>query len=140
MTFECGKNMLINPDPNIVNTRGCGPLMKYWFRRGFWVNIVMSLFGILVGVYMIFVSQRNRKEFIQLRDEADDRKRIIRTHSMGSIGSGNNNSTNTNQTKTDTQRYRYTGLPSSEGENGYDSDNNSSTGFHQPRPIGDPNA
>ena len=28
--------MLINPDPKIVNTRGCGPLMKYWYRRGFW--------------------------------------------------------------------------------------------------------
>jgi len=138
MTFECGKNMLINPDPKIVNTNGCGPEMKTWFRRGFWVNIVMSLFGILVGVYMIFVSQRNRKEFVQLRDEADDRKRIIRTNSMGSIRSANNN-----QTKTDTQRYRYTGLrssPSNGGGNGYDSDNNSSNGFYQPRSKDDPNA
>ena len=74
--------MLIEPDPKKVNLRGCGPLMKYWFRRGFWENIFMGLFGIAMGVYMLFVFQRNRREFTQLRDEADDRKRMIRTYSQ----------------------------------------------------------
>jgi len=109
MSYGCGKNMLINPDPNIINTRGCGPVMKYWFRRGFWENIFMGLFGVLVGVYMIFVFQRNRREFTQLRDEADDRKRMIRTYSTTSVRSVNNNPTTTtkNPTKTNTQGYSY---------------------------------
>ena len=42
----------------------------------------MSLFGIFIGVYMLFVFQRNRDEFLHLRDEADDRKRILYSHSM----------------------------------------------------------
>jgi len=133
--------MLINPDPNIVNTRGCGPLMKYWYRRGFWENIFLSLFGVFMGVYMIFVFQRNRREFIQLRDEADDRKKIIRTHSMASLNA--NTPTNKNQTKPSSQRYSYTGMrssPSNGTGNGYDSDNNSSSVLYQPRPIVDPNA
>jgi hypothetical protein len=137
MTYECGKNMLINPDPKIVNTRGCGPLMRSWFRRGFWVNIFNGLFGVFVGVYMMFVFQRNRKEFTQLRDEADDRKRIIRTHSTSSLRSIND------QTKTNTQRYAYTGMkssPSNGAGSGYDSDNNSASVLYQPRPVVDPNA
>ena len=77
MNFGCGKNMLVNPDPKITNTRGCGPLMKYWYRRGFWENIFMGLFGVFMGVYMIFVFQRNRREYTQLRDDAEDRKRMI---------------------------------------------------------------
>ena len=80
--------MLINPDPKIVNTRGCGPLMNYWYRRGFWENIFMGLFGVFGGVYMLFVFQRNHEEYLQLCDEADDRKRIIHSHSMASIVSG----------------------------------------------------
>ena len=131
--------MLINPDPKIVNTRGCGPLMHYWYRRGFWENIFMGLFGVFVGVYMLFVFQRNRKEFIQLRDEADDRRKIIRSHSMGSLQSVNNNNNNSSSTKTNTQRYPYTGLKRSPS-NGYDSDNNSSSVLYQPRPFVDPNA
>jgi hypothetical protein len=136
--------MLINPDPKVVNTRGCGPLMKYWYRRGFWENIFMGLFGIFMGVYMIYVFQQNRKEFIQLRDEADDRKKIIRTHSMASLRSVNNDNTPAKtQPKNNAQRYSYTGMrssPSNEAGNGYDSDNNSSSVLYQPRPIVDPNA
>jgi len=134
ITYGCGKNMLINPDPNIVYTRGCGPLMKYWYRRGFWENIFLSLFGIFMGVLMLFIYQRNRKEFIQLRDEADDRKKIIRAHSTASLN------TNTNQTKPSTQRYSYTAMRSSPSGNGYDSDNNSASVLYQPRPMVDPNA
>jgi hypothetical protein len=134
--------MLINPDPKVVNTRGCGPLMKYWFRRGFWENIFMGLFGVCVGAYMLFVSQRNRKEFVQLRDEADDRKRMIHGHSTGSLRSLNTSTTKP-QTKPSTQRYAYTGMrssPSNGTGGGYDSDNNSSSVLYQPRPVVDPNA
>jgi hypothetical protein len=131
--------MLIHPDPNIISTRGCGPLMHYWFRRGFWENICLSLFGVFMGVYMLFVFQRNRKEYTQLRDEADDRKRMIRTYSAESLRS----MSNTNPPKTNTKRYSYTGmqsLPSNATGNGYDSDNNSSSVLYQPRPTVDPNA
>jgi hypothetical protein len=144
MTMGCGKNMLIEPDPNVVNTRGCGPLMHYWFRRGFWENIFLSLFGVFMGVIMIFVFQRNRREFTQLRDEADDRKRMIRANSTGSLHSMNNpNPTSKNPPKSSTQRYSYTGMKSSPSNgtgNGYDSDNNSSSVLYQPRPRVDPNA
>ena len=136
--------MLINPDPNVINTRGCGPLMQYWFRRGFWENICLSLFGVFMGVYMLFVFQRNRKEYTQLRDEADDRKRMIRTRSSESLRSmGNTNPPTKNPPKTTTQRYAYTGMrssPSNGTGNGYDSDNNSSSVLYQPRPRVDPNA
>ena len=124
---------------------GCGPLMHYWYRRGFWENIFMSLFGIFMGVYILFVFQRNRREFTQLRDEADDRKRIIHTQSMASLRSVNNNTTTTtkNPPKTNTSRYTYTGMrssPSNGTGNGYDSDNNSGSILYQPRPVVDPNA
>jgi hypothetical protein len=138
--------MLIEPDENKVNTRGCGPLMKYWFRRGFWENIFMSLFGVFMGVYMLFVFQRNRKEFVQLRDEADDRKRMIRTHSQASVREANNN--NTKETiktkpKNSTSGYSYTGMrssPSNGASGGYDSDDNSGSVLYQPRHAVDPNA
>jgi len=137
MNFGCGKNMLINPDPKVVNTRGCGPLMKYWYRRGFWENIFMSLFGVFMGVYMLFVYQRNRKEFKQLRDEAEDRKRIIKAHSTTSLTGKRNENRNSGQ------RYAYTGMkssPSNGAGNGYDSDNNSASVLYQTRPFSDPNA
>ncbi|CAF4415791.1 unnamed protein product, partial [Adineta steineri] len=107
--YGCGKNMLINPDPKIVNTRGCGPLMKYWYRRGFWENIFMGLFGIFIGVYMLFVFQQNRNEYVQLRDEADDKKRILYSHSMGSLRSMNSNGVK-HQMKTGLPRYSYNGM------------------------------
>ncbi len=127
--------MLINPDPKIVNTRGCGPLMKYWYRRGFWENIFMGLFGIFIGVYMLFVFQRNHDEYIQLRDEADDRKRILYSHSMASLRSMNSNGIK-HQIKTGLPRYPYTGMrgsPSNYTTNGYESDNNSASVLYQPR-------
>jgi hypothetical protein len=136
MNFGCGKNMLINPDPKVVNTRGCGPLMHYWFRRGFWENIFMGLFGIFVGVYMLFVFQRNRKEYTQLRDDADDRKRMIRTHSMSSVN-------NKDQPKTNKPRYQYTSMksaPTNGAAGEYDSDNNSSSVLYQPPATFNPNA
>ena len=140
MTLGCGKNMLINPDPKVVNTRGCGPLMHYWYRRGFWENIFMGLFGVCIGIYMMFVYQRNRKEFTQLRDEADDRKRIIRAHSNASLRSINNNTTNKNPPKSTGQRYSYTGMRSSPS-NGEDEDNdNSSSVLYKSPPIVDPNS
>jgi hypothetical protein len=135
--------MLIDPDPNRVNTRGCGPLMKYWFRRGFWVNIFMSLFGIFVGVYMLFVFQRNRKEFVQLRDEADDRKRMIRAHSTASVHSTNNKEIIKTKPKANTSGYTYTGMKNSSSNGApvdYDSDNNSSSVLYRPPPMFDPNA
>lgn len=133
--------MLINPDSKVVNTRGCGPLMHYWYRRGFWENIFMSLFGVCIGIYMMFAFQRNRREFTQLRDEADDRKRIIRAHSTASLRSTNNNpsTSNKNPPKNNNQRYAYTGMHSSPS-NGDDSDTNSSSIFYKPRSIPDPNA
>lgn len=143
MTLGCGKNMLINPDSKVVNTRGCGPLMHYWYRRGFWENIFMGLFGVCIGIYMMFTFQRNRKEFTQLRDEADDRKRIIRAHSTASLRSMNNNTTTTTTTKNppknNGQRYAYTGMRSSPS-NGEDEDNNSSSILYKPRPAVDPNS
>ena len=129
--------MLINPDPKIVNTRGCGPLMKYWYRRGFWENIFMGLFGIFVGIYMLFVFQRNHNEYIQLRDEADDRKRILYSHSMSSLRSMNSSAIKS-QIKSGLLRYPYTGMhgsPSNGTAAGYDSDNNSSTILYHPRPT-----
>ncbi len=129
MTYGCGKNMLINPDPKMVNTRGCGPLMKYWYRRGFWENIFMGLFGITIGCFMLFVFQRNRKEFTQLRDEADDRKRIMPGHK--------------NPPKSKSSGYQYTGMkgsPSNGNAVEYDSDDNSSGVLYQPPPIPNPNA
>jgi hypothetical protein len=131
--------MLINPDPKMVNTRGCGPLMKYWYRRGFWENIFMGLFGIFIGVYMLFVFQQNRNEFMQLRDEADDRKRILYSHSMASLRSMNSNPIK-HQIKT---RYPYSsmhGSPSYGTATGYDSDNNSSSVLYQPRASYNPKA
>jgi len=144
MTYGCGKNMLISPDPKIVNTRGCGPLMHYWYRRGFWENIFMGLFGIAIGSFMLFVFQRNRREFTQLRDEADDRKRMIRAHSTGSIRSNNNNKdVIKTKPKSTTSGYTYTGMRSSPtnetGVGGYDSDNNSSGVLYRPNPMVDPN-
>ena len=131
--------MLVNPDPKIVNTRGCGPLMHYWYRRGFWENIILSLFGILMGVLMIFVFQRNRREYTQLRDEAEDRKRIIRSHSTASMNNGNKQGG-----KSAYPRYSYTGVRSSPSDgittNGYDSDNNSTGVLDQPRTTVHPNA
>ena len=146
--FGCGKNMLINPDSKIVNTRGCGPLMKYWYRRGFWENIFMGLFGVFMGVYMIFVFQRNRREYTQLRDDAEDRKRIVHSHSMASLRSMNNNTTNgggSNAKKPSTKSgYSYTGMKSSpsngNGSSRYDSDDNSSGVLYQPRATLNPNA
>ena len=124
--------MLASPDPRIVNTRGCGPLMKYWYRRGFWENIFMGLFGIFIGVYMIFVFQRNHQEFLQLRDESDDRKRILYAHSMSSLRSMASSHLNKNAQA----RYQYSGMnesPSIGTTVAYESDNNSSTAFYQPR-------
>lgn len=113
--------MLVNPDPKIVNTRGCGPLMHYWYRRGFWENIVLSLFGVFMGVFMIFVFQRNYKEFTQLRDEAEDRRKIIRANSTTSIRSSTNPKNNGG--KSAYPRYSYSGIRSSPS-NDYDSDQN----------------
>lgn len=124
--------MLINPDPNKINMRGCGPLMKYWYRRGFWENIFMGLFGIFIGIYMLFVFQRNRDEFIHLRDEADDKKRILYSHSMASLRSMNSNATKHHIKP----RYPYNGMhgsPSNGTATGYESDNNSSSVLYQPR-------
>jgi hypothetical protein len=131
--------MLINPDPKVINTRGCGPLMKYWYRRGFWENIFMGLFGIFIGVYMLFVFQHNRDEFFHLRDEADDRKRILYSHSMASLRSMNSNPIK-HQIKA---RYPYNGMrgsPSNGTTNGYESDNNSTSVLYQPRGSFYPNA
>jgi hypothetical protein len=132
--------MLINPDPKMVNTRGCGPLMKYWYRRGFWENIFMGLFGIFIGVYMLFVFQQNRNEFMQLRDEADDRKRILYSHSMASLRSMNSNPIK-HQIKTGLPRYPYSSMHGSPSYGtGYDSDNNSSSVLYQPRTPYNPKA
>lgn len=134
--------MLINPDPKIVNTRGCGPLMQYWYRRGFWENIFMGLFGIFTGVFMLFVFQRNHDEYIQLRDEADDRKRILHSQSMASFRSMNSNAIK-NQIKSNLTRYSYGGMrgsPSNGTAVGYDSDNNSSSVLYQPRATFYPHA
>jgi hypothetical protein len=131
--------MLVNPDPKIVNTRGCGPLMKYWYRRGFWENIFMGLFGIFIGGYMLFVFQRNLLEYTQLRDEADDRKRILHSHSMASLrsmASSNAHKHQHYQTKMGRARHSYSGIrgsPSNGTPTGYDSDNNSSSVLYQPR-------
>ncbi|CAF1329050.1 unnamed protein product [Adineta ricciae] len=133
--FGCGKNMLINPNPDIVNTRGCGPLMIYWYRRGFWENIFMGLFGIFIGVYILYVFQQNRNEFINLRDECDDRKRILYSHSMASLRSMNSNPIK-QQLKSSLPRYPYNGMrgsPSYGASTGYDSDNNSTSVLYQPR-------
>ena len=134
--------MLVNPDPNIVNTRGCGPLMKYWYRRGFWENIFMGLFGVFAGVYMLFVFQRNRREYTQLRDDADDRKRIIKTHSMASLRSANANTAKPSA-KPAPSRYSYTGMkstPSNAATAADDSDDDSSSILYQARQLLDPNA
>jgi hypothetical protein len=129
--------MLINPDPKIINTRGCGPLMQYWYRRGFWENIFMSLFGIFIGVFMLFVFQRNRDEFLHLRDEADDRKRILYSHSMASLRSMNSNAIK-HPIK---PRYPYNGIRGSPSTTtGYESDNNSTSVLYQSRPTYNLNA
>jgi hypothetical protein len=125
--------MLINPDPNVVNTRGCGPLMKYWYRRGFWENIFMGLFGVFIGVYMLFVFQRNRDEFIHLRDEADDRKRILYSHSMASLRSMNSSQIK-HHIKTRYPPYNgMRGSPSNGTGAGYESDNTSASVLYQSR-------
>ena len=129
--------MLINPNPKVINTRGCGPLMKYWYRRGFWENIFMSLFGIFMGVIMIFVFYKNHKEFIRLRDEADDRKRIIQTQSMASLRS-TNNYMNRNPMKSNERQYPYTNIRNSPVDDigdGYISDDDNSIVFDEPRPM-----
>ncbi|CAF0895368.1 unnamed protein product [Rotaria sp. Silwood1] len=139
--YGCGKNMLINPDSNIVNIRGCGSLMKYWYRRGFWENIFMGLFGIFIGIYMLIVFQNNYKEYIQLRDEADDKKRILHSQSMASFRSMNSNVLK-HPIKNNLIRHPYTGMrgsPSNGTNTGYDSDNNSTSVLYQPRPIFNPN-
>ena len=133
--------MLIHPDPKIVNTRGCGPLMNYWYRRGFWENIFMGLFGMFIGVYMFFVFQRNYNEYIHLRDEADDRKRILNSQSMTSFRSMNSNVIK-HQIKNNLQRFPYNGMrnsPSNGTTTGYDSDNNSSSILYQSRVTYHPN-
>lgn len=125
--------MLVNPDPNIVHTRGCGPLMQYWFRRGFWENIVLSLFGVGIGAFMMFVFQRNRNEYTQLRDEAEDRRRIVASYSTGSLRTGGNGS-NRKQSKSMASRHSYSGvknLPS----NSYGSDEEEVNDFEQSRPM-----
>ncbi|CAF1505022.1 unnamed protein product [Rotaria magnacalcarata] len=138
--YKCGKDMLTNPNPNIINTRGCGPLMKYWYRRGFWENVFMGLFGIFIGVYMLFVFQRNHDEFIQLHDETDDRKRILNSQSMASFRSMSSNLIK-HPIKSGLIRYPYLGLrgsPSNGTTNGYDSDNNSSSVLYQSRATYNP--
>jgi hypothetical protein len=143
MNFGCGKNMLVNPDPKIVNTRGCGPLMKYWYRRGFWENVFMGLFGVFMGVYMLFVFQRNRREYTQLRDEAEDRKRIIHSHSVASLRSTSNPNGNSSSAKKPATKpgYSYTGMISaSPTAIRDDSDDDSSGVLYQPRPIFNANA
>ncbi|CAF1317102.1 unnamed protein product [Rotaria sordida] len=109
--------------------------MKYWYRRGFWENVFMSLFGVFMSVHMLFVFQHYRKEFTQLCDEADDRKRMIRARSTGSIRYNNNNNKDI--------IYMYSGMRSSPtnetGVGGYDSDNNSSGVLYRPNPMVDPN-
>jgi hypothetical protein len=128
--------MLINPDPKVINMRGCGPLMKYWYRRGFWENVFMSLFGIFIGVYMLFVFQRNRDEFLHLRDEADDRKRILYSHSMASLRSMNSNAIK-HPIKT---RNPYNGIRGSPSTaTGYESDNTSTSVLYQARASYNPN-
>ena len=129
--------MLVNPDPKIVNTRGCGPLMKYWYRRGFWENIFMGLFGIFIGIYMLFVFQRNRDEFVQLRDEADDRKKILYSHSMSSLRSMNSTPAKL-QLKSRYSHQNIRGSPSTTIA-GYESDNTSASVIYQPRSAYHPN-
>lgn len=134
--------MLINPDPNIVHTRGCGPLMKYWYRRGFWENIFMGLFGIFAGVFMLFVFQRNRREYTQLRDDADDRKRIIKTQSLASLRSANANAAK-QSAKPAPSRYAYTEMkstPSNVVTAVDDSDDDSSSILYQARQMLERNA
>lgn len=101
----------------------------------------MGLFGVCIGIYMMFAFQRNRKEFTQLRDEADDRKRIVHAHSTASLRSMNNTSTTTNKNppKNNGQRYTYTGMRSTPS-NGEDDDDTSSSILYKPRPTTDPNS
>ena len=130
--------MLISPDSNIVNTRGCGPLMKYWFRRGFWENIALSLFGVAMGAFMMFVYQTNRRQYTQLRDEAEDRKRIIHGQSTASLRSATNK-----KAKFNGSRYDHSGeknYPSNgSGPDGYDSDQDELNNVEQRRPMLRPN-
>lgn len=99
----------------------------------------MGLFGIFIGVYMLFVFQHNHREFTQLRDEADDRKRILHSHSMASLRSMSSSHAQKNQhyqAKMGPPRYAYGGMrgsPSNGTAAGYDSDNNSSSVLYQPR-------
>jgi len=130
--------MLINPDSNIVNTRGCGPLMQYWYRRGFWENIFMGLFGIFIGIYMLFVFQRNRDEYIQLRDEADDRKKILYSHSMSSLRSMNSTPAKLQLKSRYSHNNNIRGSPSTTIA-GYESDNTSASVIYQPRATYHPN-
>lgn len=100
----------------------------------------MSLFGVFMGVYMIFVFQQNRKEFTRLRDEAEDRKRIIQTQSMASVRSASKNA-NKNQSKSNSSRYAYTGMKSSPANDladGYDSDDMDDGAFYEPRSRNNP--
>lgn len=91
----------------------------------------MGLFGIFLGVYLLYVFQRNRDEFIHLRDEADDRKRILYSHSMASLRSMNSTSTK-HPLKARYPSTAIRGSPST--ATGYESDNNSTTVLYQSRP------
>lgn len=95
----------------------------------------MGLFGIFIGVYILYVFQQNRNEFMNLRDECDDRKRILYSHSMASLRSMNSNPIK-QQLKSGLPRYPYNGMhgsPSYGASTGYDSDNNSTSVLYQPR-------
>ena len=102
----------------------------------------MGLFGIFAGVFMLFVFQRNRREYTQLRDDADDRKRIIKTQSLASLRSANANAAK-QSAKPAPSRYAYTEMkstPSNVVTAVDDSDDDSSSILYQARQMLERNA
>lgn len=50
--------------------------MYSWYRRGFIVNVVMALIGVIIASYEIFVYTVNRKEYYKMLDRLTKLKGI----------------------------------------------------------------
>ena len=64
----------MNPNKiDLYNTRGCGPTMYSWYRRGFAANIVMACVGILIAVFEFILYTINNKQYANAIDEIERR-------------------------------------------------------------------
>jgi hypothetical protein len=60
----------------MLNTRGCGPIMHSWYRRGFVVNLIISSIGILLAAYEFFLYSINKRQYNLFMNDLINESRV----------------------------------------------------------------